>query len=72
MNTPRENASEVMYSHYHTAGLGLIFVGAINSIIAVYSLSQGSVNSFIDYEMMLAFALTFIGIGGWMRSLSAE
>jgi len=40
-----------MYSHYHTAGLGLIFVGAINSIIAVYSLSQGSVNSFIDYEL---------------------
>jgi hypothetical protein len=56
-------------SHYKTTGLGLALVGFINSAIATYSLVQGSENSFIEYEVMLAFGISFIMIGYWMRSL---
>jgi len=58
------------YGHYRTAGTGLIIVGLINACIAVYSISKGAENTFIDYEVMLTFALTFIGVGGWMRSVT--
>jgi hypothetical protein len=61
--------AEPDYGHYHTAGIGLIIIGLINSAVALYSIIQGSQNVFIDYEMMLTFAVSFTMIGAWMRSL---
>ena len=69
MNTQRNLSNDATQGQYKTAGAGLIFVGLINALIAIYSLSKGSANVFIDYEVMLTFALAFIGVGGWMRSL---
>jgi len=57
--------------HYKTSGLGLILVGAANGIVALYSMVQGSENSFIEYEMMLSFGVSFIAIGAWMRSIKS-
>ena len=72
MNTQRDLSDDTSHGHYRTAGMGLILVGLINTLIAIYSLSKGSENVFIDYEVMLTFALTFIGVGGWMRSLDLD
>ena len=59
------------YAHYNTAGLGLILVGLVNSLVALYSIVQGTENTFIEYEMMLSFGVSFIMIGSWMRSLQS-
>ena len=67
---PNQESDNTTYGHYHTAGTGLILVGLINACIAAYSISKGAENTFIDYEVMLTFALTFIGVGGWMRSIT--
>ena len=69
-NRPSSNDHvESDYAHYNTAGLGLILVGLINSLVALYSIVQGTGNTFIEYEMMLSFGVSFIMIGSWMRSL---
>jgi len=64
--------SEPYVDHYHTAGNALIIVGLINLVIAGYALLAGSENSFISYDNMLMFAVTFILLGGWMRSLTED
>jgi len=69
VKTPIHQDVENDYAHYHTAGVGLIIVGLINAAVALYSIVQGSQNTFIDYEMMLTFAVGFTMIGAWMRSI---
>ena len=66
------NQKDQSYEHYKTAGSGLFLVGFVNVAVATYSLIMGSKGSFIDYEMMLTFGVSFIAIGGWMRSLGEE
>jgi hypothetical protein len=66
------NQKDHSYEHYRTSGAGLILVGVVNVAVASYSLIMGSKGSFIDYEMMLTFGVSFIAIGGWMRSFSEE
>ena len=61
--------AEPEMGHYHTGGACLIFVDVINSAVAIYSLIQGHTQSFINYESMLLFALSFITLGTWMRTL---
>ena len=69
-NRPSENDHvESDSAHYNTAGMGLILVGMINSLVALYSIVQGTENTFIEYEMMLSFGITFVMIGSWMKSL---
>lgn len=55
--------------HYRTSGAGLALIGLVNTSVAAYSLIMGAQGSFIDYEMMLTFGVSFIAIGGWMRSI---
>jgi hypothetical protein len=72
MTSSTETKAEPDIAHYHTAGSSLIFVGLLNSVIALYSILQGYThNSFINYDSMLLFAFSFIAIGFWMRTLKS-
>ena len=69
MNPVTQSESESANDHYRTGGLSLILVGVIKAAIALYSIFQGHTQNFINYESMLLFALSFIALGTWMRTL---
>ena len=71
MTSSTETKDESDIAHYHTAGSSLIFVGLLNSMIALYSILQGHTHSYINYDSMLMFAFSFIAIGCWMRTLKS-
>ena len=58
--------------HYQTAGNGLMLLGAINGGVAAYALLFGSESAYIGFDMMGLFAVSFIGVGYWMRSQTGE
>ena len=68
MSSPARQELESDMAHYHTAGSGFILIGALNMAVALYALVQGADNSFINYDSMLLFSLSFLALGGWMRS----
>ena len=69
MKPGTQTETDTVMGHHHSGGLSLIFVGVINALIALYSIFQGNTQSFINYESMLLFALSFIALGTWMRTL---
>lgn len=68
MVDPVINEVETAGAHYRTSGNGLLLLGAINSTVGLYGLTAGSINTFIAYDMMVIFGLTFMGTGVWMRA----
>ena len=68
---PMEN-NDSASSHYKTAGSGLILLGAINSGVAAACLLAGRGDAFIDYDMMLMFAISFVATGIWMRTYDTQ
>ena len=68
MSSPARQELEPDMEHYHTAGICFILIGLLNMAVAVYALVKGADNSFINYDSMLLFSLSFLALGGWMRS----
>lgn len=67
MEAPQVTDLEQASAHYRTAGNGLMLLGFINLSVSVIALASGMKNSFIAYDTMALFGLSFIGIGQWMR-----
>ena len=53
--------------HYRTAGNGLLLLGTINCAVGLAALTFGAENSYIAYDMMAVFGLSFVGVGIYMR-----
>ena len=68
MSSPARNELKPDMSHYHSTGFCFILIGVLNMGVALYALFQGADNSFINYDSMLLFSLSFLALGGWMRS----
>ena len=55
--------------HYQSTGAALMLLGGLNSFIALFLMRGGVELSFIDPVAMIAFGLSFVATGYWMRSL---
>lgn len=72
MVEPHASELEQAAAHYRTAGNGLCLLGGINCLVAVIALASGSQNTFIAYDTMALFSVSFIAVGLWMRKQGPE